>query len=102
MRELLKEVKIEGDKVTLTYRLPLKIEPPPSGGGGPKKKFFTVFHLVEAGGIEPPSEGHLSVMTTCLAVNLISLFEPPTAGVLKLSGLDFGLSPSGRGIGLSH
>jgi len=52
MRELLKEVKIEGDKVTLTYRLPLKIEPPPSGGGGPKKKFFTVFHLVEAGGIK--------------------------------------------------
>ena len=59
-------------------------------------------YLVEAGGIEPPSEGHLSVMTTCLAVILISLFEPPTAGFLKLSGLDFGLSPSGRGIGLSH
>jgi len=60
------------------------------------------FNLVEAGGIEPPSEGHLSVMTTCLAAILISLFEPPTAGFLKLSGLDFGLSPSGRGIDLSH
>ena len=65
------------------------------------KKALRAF-LVEAGGIEPPSEGHLSAMTTCLAVNLISLFEPPTAGFLKLSGLDFGLSPSGRGIGLSH
>ena len=58
--------------------------------------------MVEAGGIEPPSEGLPSAMTTCLAVNLISLFEPPTAGFLKLSGLDFGLSPSGRRIGLSH
>ena len=59
-------------------------------------------YLVEAGGIEPPSEGLPSAMTTCLAVNLISLFEPPTAGFLKLSGLVFGLSPSGRRIGLSH
>jgi len=64
--------------------------------------FYPASRMVEAGGIEPPSEGHLSAMTTCLAVNLISLFEPPTAGFLKLSGLDFGLSPSGRGIGLSH
>lgn len=51
LRELLKEVKIEGDKVTLSYRLPLEIEPPPDGGGGPNKKFFTVCQLV-AGGIE--------------------------------------------------
>ena len=59
-------------------------------------------YLVEAGGIEPPSEGFPSAMTTCLAANLVSLVEPPTAGYLKLSGLDFGLSPSGRGIGLSR
>jgi len=59
-------------------------------------------YLVEAGGIEPPSEGLPSAMTTCLAANLVSLVEPPAAGYLKLSGLDFGLSPSGRGIGLSR
>ena len=37
---------------------------------------------MEAGGIEPPSEGFPSTMTTCLADVLISLFEPPTAGSL--------------------
>jgi site-specific DNA recombinase len=56
LRELLREVKIEGDKITLSYRLPLEIESPPSSGREPKKKFFTVCQLVEAGGIEPPSE----------------------------------------------
>lgn len=49
LRDLVKEVKVDGDQVTLTYRLPLEIEPPPGGGGGPKKKFFTVCQLVEAG-----------------------------------------------------
>jgi hypothetical protein len=39
-------------------------------------------NLVEAGGIEPPSEGLRSNMTTCLADVLISLIEPPTAGSL--------------------
>ena len=38
--------------------------------------------LVEAGGIEPPSEGLPSDMTTCLAAVLISPIEPPTAGSL--------------------
>jgi site-specific DNA recombinase len=51
LRELLREVKIEGDKITLSYRLPLEIESPPSSGREPKKKFFTVCQLVEAGGI---------------------------------------------------
>ena len=36
--------------------------------------------MVEAGGIEPPSEGFPSSMTTCLADVLISLREPPAAG----------------------
>jgi hypothetical protein len=38
--------------------------------------------LVEAGGIEPPSEGFPPDMTTCLAAVLLSLIEPPTAGFL--------------------
>ena len=58
--------------------------------------------LVEAGGIEPPSEGFPPNMTTCLADALISLFEPPTAGFREPAGLDLGLIPSGRGISLSH
>ena len=78
LRDLLREVKIDGKEVTLTYRLPLEVEPT-YGSDTPTKKFFTVFKLVEAGGIEPPSEGFLSAMTTCLAAVLISLFEPPTA-----------------------
>jgi hypothetical protein len=91
LRELIKEVKIDGDTVTLTYRLPLHIEPPPHGEGQPKKKFFTVCQLVEAGGIEPPSEGLPPEMTTCLAVVLVSLLEPPTAGFL--GAIRFGSRP---------
>jgi len=41
--------------------------------------------LVEAGGIEPPSEGLPPKMTTCLADVLISLVEPPAAGSLGAS-----------------
>jgi hypothetical protein len=47
--------------------------------------------LVEAGGIEPPSEGLRSNMTTCLADVLISLFEPPTAGSRR--AIRFGSQP---------
>ena len=36
--------------------------------------------MVEAGGIEPPSEGFPPNMTTCLADVLISRREPPAAG----------------------
>ena len=41
--------------------------------------------LVEAGGIEPPSEGLPPNMTTCLAAILISLLKPPAAGSLGAS-----------------
>ena len=47
--------------------------------------------LVEAGGIEPPSEGLPSDMPTCLAAVLISLFEPPTAGSRR--AIRFGSQP---------
>ena len=45
--------------------------------------------LVEAGGIEPPSEGLPPNMTTCLADVLISPLEPPTAGSLGASRFGF-------------
>jgi hypothetical protein len=48
-------------------------------------KFLLRKNLVEAGGIEPPSEGLPPNMTTCLAASLISLFEPPAAGSLGAS-----------------
>jgi len=47
--------------------------------------------LVEAGGIEPPSEGLPPDMTTCLAAVLVSLLEPPTAGFL--GAIRFGSRP---------
>jgi hypothetical protein len=52
LRELLREVKIEGDKVTLSYRLPLEIESPPRSGRELKKKFFTVCQLVGRGKLQ--------------------------------------------------
>src|SRR5215467_4594385 len=45
--------------------------------------------VVEAGGIEPPSEGPPPNMTTCLADVLISLLEPPAAGSLGASRFGF-------------
>src|SRR5215475_9539153 len=45
--------------------------------------------VVEAGGIEPPSEGLPPNMTTCLADVLMSLLEPPTAGSLGASRFGF-------------
>jgi hypothetical protein len=45
--------------------------------------------MVEAGGIEPPSEGLPPNMTTCLAAVLISLLEPPAAGSLGASRFGF-------------
>jgi len=86
LRELLKEVKIDGNQVTVTYRLPLDVEQ-----AGSEKKFFTLSQMVEAGGIEPPSEGFPSDMTTCLAAVLISLLEPPTAG--SRGAIRFGSRP---------
>lgn len=53
LRELLKEVKVEGDKVTLSYRLPLQIESPARSGGDPKKEFFTLCQLVGRGESNP-------------------------------------------------
>jgi hypothetical protein len=45
--------------------------------------------MVEAGGIEPPSEGLPPNMTTCLADVLISLLKPPAAGSLGASRFGF-------------
>jgi len=53
------------------------------------ERWFTASRMVEAGGIEPPSEGLPSNMTTCLADALISLLEPPTAGSLGASRFGF-------------
>ncbi len=64
-------MRIKGTEVTLTYRLPLS---------GEEGKVFTLSNLVEAGGIEPPSENTPPKATTCLAAVLISSFKLPTAG----------------------
>src|SRR5262249_2734967 len=53
LREMIKEVRVKGKEITLTYRLPLTKKP---SGGNNGREFFTVLQMVEAGGIEPPSE----------------------------------------------
>ena len=77
LREIIKQVRVRGRELTLSYRIPLN--PPKTPGGSSGGEFFTLSQMVEAGGIEPPSESLPSAMTTCLAAVLISLFEPPTA-----------------------
>ena len=46
-----------GTTVTLKYKLPLTARIRPARTKNPsKEEFFTLYKLVEAGGIEPPSE----------------------------------------------
>ena len=54
LREILQEVRVSGKSITLTYRLPFSSSTPRSGSKNARKdEFFTVYRLVEAGGIEP-------------------------------------------------
>src|ERR1051325_7785822 len=86
LREIVKEVRINGDKLTLTYKLPITQKTPGSGSeGSGNQEFFTLCHLVEAGGIEPPSENATPARTTCVAAYLILPFGRQTAGFRKTS-----------------
>jgi hypothetical protein len=54
LREILKEVRIKGNSVTLKYRLPVTARTPPAGAKNPgKEEFFTLYKLVEPMGVEP-------------------------------------------------
>ena len=54
LREILKEVRVRGNTITLTYKLPLTQRTPlPEGQRPRKEEFFTLYHLVEPMGVEP-------------------------------------------------
>ena len=54
LREILKEVRVRGSAVTLTYRLPMTVRTPPSKGTNPRTgEFFTLYQMVEPMGVEP-------------------------------------------------
>ena len=44
---------------------------------------MVIEQMVEAGGIEPPSESLPPNMTTCLAAVLLSLIKAPAAGSIR-------------------
>ena len=47
VREILKEVRVKGNAVRLTYKLPMTVRTPPSEGENPRTgEFFTLYHLV--------------------------------------------------------
>jgi hypothetical protein len=49
LREILKEVRVRGNAVRLTYRLPMTVRTPPSEGADPRTgEFFTLYQMVEA------------------------------------------------------
>ena len=50
LREIIKEVRVKGREITLTYKLPLTKKPSGGSHGG---KFFTVLQMVVAAGLEP-------------------------------------------------
>src|SRR2546427_1269523 len=44
LREILKEVRVRGDAVRLTYKLPMTVRTPPSEGENPRTgEFFTLY-----------------------------------------------------------
>ena len=54
LREILQEVRVRGNDVRLTYKLPMTVRTPRSDGKKPQKEeFFTLSHLVEPMGVEP-------------------------------------------------
>jgi hypothetical protein len=54
LREILKEVRIKGNSVTLKYRLPAITRTPPARAKNPgKEEFFTLYQMVEPMGVEP-------------------------------------------------
>jgi signal transduction protein with GAF and PtsI domain len=53
LKEIIKEVRIRGKEVILTYKIPLT--PRKTTGENPQDEFFTVSHLVVAEGLEPPT-----------------------------------------------
>jgi hypothetical protein len=50
LKEIIKEVRVRGSEITLSYRIPLN--PPKSSAGAARGGFFTLSGMVEAGGIE--------------------------------------------------
>ncbi len=56
LREILKEVRVRGSDVRLTYRLPMTIRTPASDEKKPRREeFFTLYQMVEPRGVEPPT-----------------------------------------------
>ena len=54
LREILKEVRVKGNAVRLTYKLPMTVRTPPSEGPNPRTgEFFTLYQMVEPMGVEP-------------------------------------------------
>jgi hypothetical protein len=54
LREILKEVRVRGNEVTLTYKLPMTVRTTVSKGKTPQEKeFFTLYQMVELMGVEP-------------------------------------------------
>jgi len=54
LREILKEVRVRGNSVRLTYRLPMTVRTPPSESMDPRTgEFFTLYQMVEPMGVEP-------------------------------------------------
>jgi hypothetical protein len=52
--EILKEVRVRGTAVRLTYRLPMTVGTPPSKAREPRtEEFFTLHQMVEPMGVEP-------------------------------------------------
>ncbi len=54
LKEIIKEVRVRGNNISLTYRLPMTVRTPRPEGPNPQTtEFFTLCHMVEPMGVEP-------------------------------------------------
>ncbi len=51
---IIKEIRVRGKDVSLTYKLPMRVRTPQPEGPNPQtKEFFTLYQMVEPMGVEP-------------------------------------------------
>ena len=54
LREILKEVRVRGNEVRLTYKPPMTVRTPlPEDANPRREEFFTLYQMVEPMGVEP-------------------------------------------------
>ena len=77
-------MRVNGDRITLTDKVPITQKTPGSGSDSSgHQEFFILYRMVEAGGIEPPSENATPGRNYMLSRLFDLALQPPNGRLLK-------------------